>query len=236
MFFVFVMKNYSIAQIHRTLGKYELREREVEIGPGLDVRVAEVGDAYVILDSMVEKERQHQKVERFPYWAEIWPASLALSKWFYRNKLEVSMGWGCELGCGLGLVGIVLAKMGWKILATDFVEDALIFTAHNARLNRVVGSHQVNYLDWRNPVGQQRGYMVGSDLVYEKKNHPYLERVLRTLLQPGGRFYLGDPQRKAASDFVSMLRVQGYDHRVETQGETWDSNEYLIDIHVFTKP
>ena len=56
------------------------------------------------------------------------------------------------------------------------------------------------------------------------------------MLLPGGRFYLGDPQRKDATAFVARLVAQGYSQRQETHVETWNSVEYQVTIHVFTKP
>ena len=202
----------------------------------MEIRAVEVADAYQILEKMIEQESRDQRVERFPYWAEIWPTSLALARWFCEDRVTGPTDWACELGCGLGVLGIVLAKLGWRVEATDFVEDALVFASHNARINNVSGNHRVGYLDWRNPVGAPRECLVGSDIVYEKKNHPCLQRILRTLLLPGGRFYLGDPQRKSAGEFVSTLVGQGYCHQVETRSQMWNSTEHQVDIHSFRKP
>ncbi len=230
------MKRYGERQIRRTLSKYDTLQVRRSLAAGYDLQMTEVGDVNVLLDSMIEREGRFQGVDRFPYWAELWPTALAMAQWFCRAEEPIPKGWTCELGCGLGLVGIALARLGWRVEATDFVEDALIFAAHNARLNRVQHNHRVAYLDWRNPVGGPYECLVGSDIIYEKKNHRYLERILRKLLLPGGRFYLGDPQRKDAGDFVSRLVAQGYSQRRETRVETWNSVEYQVAIYVFTKP
>ena len=230
------MKRYGDRQIRRTLSKYDTRQERRSLASGCELQMTAVGDVDALVDRMIEREGRFQGVDRFPYWAELWPTALAMAHWFCRAEEPIPKGWTCELGCGLGLVGIALAKLGWRVEATDFVEDALIFAAHNARLNGVQHNHRVAYLDWRNPVGEPRECLVGSDIVYEKKNHRYLERILRKLLLPGGRFYLGDPQRKDADDFVSRLVAQGYSQRRETRVETWNSVEYQVAIHVFTKP
>lgn len=85
----------------------------------------EVEDAYSLLDRMIEQEGRLHRVERFPYWAELWPASLALSRWFCQVDDLPRVDRALELGCGIGLVGITLAHLGWNVEATDFVEDAL---------------------------------------------------------------------------------------------------------------
>ena len=230
------MKSYNAQQIKRTLHKYSMGELAIDLAPKVRLKMAEVIDAYTILEKMAEHEAKSRRVERFPYWAEIWPTSVALARWFLEARLPAPAGWACELGCGLGLVGIVLAKIGWRVEATDFVEDALILTNHNARLNTVDANHCVGYLDWRNPVGAKREYLVASDIVYEKKNHRYLEKVLQAVLAPGGCLYLGDPQRIACGEFVALLQQRGYGHRVETRQEFWNGVEQLVDIHALTKP
>jgi predicted nicotinamide N-methyase len=230
------MKQYDTKKVRRTIAKYATNEVRFDLHDGLGLSMAVVVDPYVLLDKMAEREAQQKRAERFPYWAEIWPTSLALARWLWQAQLQKPEGWVCELGCGLGLVGIVLARLGWRVEATDFVEDALVFASYNAMLNKIGANHRVSYLDWRNPVGKQRSCMVASDVVYEKKNHPYLDRILRRLLMPGGHFYLGDPQRKASSEFVKMLEGQGYGHQVKTQSQSWAGKEHQVDIHEFTKP
>jgi len=229
------MKRFSDKQIRRIVGKYSVVENQWSLADGIEIDLVEVSDRYDLLDRMIEQEGRMVRVERFPYWAEIWPASLALANWMCVNKLPIPRGWTRELGCGLGLLGIVMAKLGWKIEASDYVEDALVFAAHNAQKNRVTDLHRVSYLDWSNPVGKVCECLVASDVVYEKKNHVYLNRVLRTLLAPGGRFYLSDPKRRPAKRFVAMLVKQQYTHEVETITQALGSVEYNVDIHTFTK-
>ena len=229
------MKHYQTKHVHRTLNKYSLNSLEVEIATGHTLELVGVVDPYELLDQMIEKENINRD-ERFPYWAELWPSSLGLSRWFCAANIKPSAHRVVELGCGLGLLGIVLARLGWRVEATDFVEDALIFSTYNARNNQVGGRHQVAYLDWRNPLGGTCEYMVAADVVYEKKNHPYLARVLRQRLAPGGWFYLADPQRPTARSFCELLESKGYGHQVEFCQTKWKSLEHTIDIHIFQKP
>ena len=231
------MRNFSARQERKTLAKYCTRQIQWTAGPGLDdLRLLEVVDPYSLLDRMVEQEARNLRVERYPYWAELWPTSLGLAHWFCRADLNPPAGWTRELGCGLGLVGIVLARLGWRVEASDFIEDALIFTHYNARLNGVGGRHRVSYLDWRNPIGQPGSCMVASDVVYERQNHPYLRRLLRDLLLPGGTFYLGDPQRPLAAPFIADLQQIGYRHQPESCTFTWRGRRYTIDVHRLHKP
>lgn len=231
------MKSYTPAQLRRALSKYSTRETEVVLADQVALRMTEVEDAYALLDRLIEQEEEKKRrPERFPYWAEIWPASVALARWFFAQQLERPVSGARELGCGVGLVSVALARLGWQVEATDFVEAALAFSSFNARANQVGNGHRVAYLDWRHPAGQPAECLVAADVVYERKNHPHLARVLRHLLLPGGRFFLGDPQRPAARYFAGLLAEQGYGHQVESHPVRWRALEHQVDIHIFTKP
>ena len=239
------MKDFSQRQIRRTLQKYDMEQWDVDVTIGHRLQIVGVTDPYQLLDRMLEKEEQSV---RFPYWAEVWPSSLALGRWI----LEVAgddesdsdptfgpppnSGEVLELGCGLGLLGICLARAGWQVKATDFVEDALIFASHNAANNGSSGRFRVAYLDWRRPVGSPVRCIVGADLVYEKSNHRPLDNLLRQLLLPGGRFLLADPRRPAARYFCQILIEQDYRHSVQTREVRWKSTAHQVHIHVFDKP
>jgi len=230
------MKRYSTRQISQTIKKYDTTAVEVEIDDGLQLSMLETTDPYALLDRLIKQEQEdgRDKVTRFPYWAEIWPAALALSRWFVATAQPPERA--LELGCGLGLVGIALARLGWMVEATDYVEDALVFTAHNAARNGVGSRHIVSYLDWSHPVGTPGRVLVGSDVAYEKSLHPYLLRTVRALLAPGGRLILSDPGRPAARPFLEAMSRAGYDHRTDEVQVTWNSLDHRVDIHTFIRP
>ncbi len=239
------MREISAKRVRRTLRKYELADWDVDLSVTYRLRMVGVTDPYQLLDRMLENNTEHQESVRFPYWAEIWPSSIALGSWFLENSVEVadhllsdlarSQG-VLELGCGLGLLGICIARAGWQVTATDFVEDALIFSAHNAARNGASARHRVSYLDWRRPVGAPVRCIVGADLVYERANHQILINLLRQLLLPGGRFILGDPRRPMARHFCRLLVDQGYVHRLQSRQVCWKSTSHQVHIHVFDKP
>ena len=229
------MKRYSPRQIKRILRKYDTRQSIVEVNDGVSLSIVETADAYALLDRLLEREDQNQNLSRFPYWAEIWPAAIGLSRWFSAHPPPPGREI-VELGCGLGLVGIALAKLGCRVEATDFVEDALVFTAHNADRNGVRNCHSVSYLDWSHPAGKATEFMVGSDVAYEKQNHLHLSRLLRQLLKPGGTLFISDPSRPAAQPFIRGLVSGGYGHEQHSVRVAWGALEYEIDIHVLTKP
>ncbi len=231
------IRSYSAKQIRRTMRKYVLASQEFRVAPGIDVRVVAVDDAYTLFDRMVEQEaRQLRRPERYPYWAEVWPAAVALAQWFAMADSAPAPARALELGCGLGLVGVALARLGWQVEATDYVEDALVLTAHNAHLNQVSMGLSVGYLDWNHPTGATAPYVVASDVLYDPANHAPLVRALHRLLEPSGWFYTSDPRRAPAQRFVGLLTDRGYEHAVHCVRLQWRGGEHTVDIHAFGKP
>ncbi len=222
----------------RVFSKYDVTDSVYVINENLSLNMFEVADTYELLDGLIENESQKRSVERFPYWAEVWPSSIGLAKWFNENQKKIIQpdGWVRELGCGVGLVGISLAVMGWSVEATDYVADALVFSAENAKVNQIANKHRVAYLDWRNPVGEICNCMVGSDIIYEKRNHLLIIRLIESQLASGGDLYLSDPKRVASRGFVDLLIKNGYRHSIDSINVKHGSLNNAIDIHHFVKP
>ncbi|MEE2659098.1 MAG: methyltransferase type 12 [Candidatus Latescibacterota bacterium] len=231
------MKRYSQRQIGRALAKHDTVEVNVDIADGGDpLRLLESRDSYALLDRLIEQEEASLQAIRFPYWAEIWPAAIGLARWLTTHSIKPASGWTRELGCGIGLAGVAMARRGWVVEATDFIEDALMFTTLNAQRNGVAHRHRVAYLDWSHPVGESCDCMIASDVAYEKALHPYLNRTLRSLLAPGGRLYLSDPGRPVAQPFIESLKTHGYSHSEDVVVVQWKSLEHRIHVHTLNKP
>ena len=93
--------------------------------------------------------------EYMPYWPTIWPAAYlladAVAAWPQTEHSEAADREApviLELGCGLGLVGIVAATRGYQVILTDCDGDAVAFAAENARRNRIALAG-ARTLDWR---------------------------------------------------------------------------------------
>ena len=74
------MRRFSQKQIQRTISKYTTVENEWDLSKAVSLKIAEVAETYEMLERMVEQEGRMVPVDRFPYWAEVWPASLALAR------------------------------------------------------------------------------------------------------------------------------------------------------------
>ena len=101
---------------------------EVVAVDGRDLRLLRPRDSEALLD-----EEAFEREEFLPYWAELWPSSLALARAIAGRALRGART--LELGCGLGLPSIAAALAGGRVLATDWSADAVELTAANAERN-----------------------------------------------------------------------------------------------------
>ena len=96
------VRRYSDRQIRRTLSKYETRQVRRTLATSCELQMTAVGDVDALVDRMIEREGRLQRVERFPYWAELWPTALAMAQWFCHAEEPIPRGWACETGLWLG--------------------------------------------------------------------------------------------------------------------------------------
>lgn len=186
-------------------GEYDVHEVAYRFGDG-DFRFLSVRDSYALLDRISPEE--FLKDEQMPYWAEIWPAAVTLSRELMVTG-ELSGKSVLELGAGVGMASIAAARSGARVLATDYSTEALRFIAYNAMRNGV--SLDTCRLDWRMIMGNEKfDAVIAADVLYERVNLLPIVTALDTLLTPGGAAYIADPRRRLADQFLELVHENGF--------------------------
>jgi len=204
----------------------------------LDVVVETVapggGDAVSVLRPRDWDELRHQEgavARTTPYWARLWPSGLALADALaLRDDLDGARV--LELGAGLGLPSVVAARAGARVLATDGVSDAVVFTAHNLAVNDLEG--EVALVDWRAADALvERGpwdLIVAADVFYLRHNVEALLRLLPRLTNYGrGEVVIADPSRAGGRDFLAAARGL---FRVDTRA---DPERERVNLHTLRR-
>jgi predicted nicotinamide N-methyase len=161
-------------------------------------------------------EKDFEKDERLPYWADVWPSSTALATTV--ASLEGRGKRALELGCGVGLVTVAAMRAGYDVLATDYYADALLFARRNAL--RAIGREPATLLvDWRAlPAGLGRFDLVlASDVLYEREYATLIADALVATLAPRGVALIADPGRTALLAFVTACEQRGCTVRVRAK-------------------
>ena len=182
-------------------------------------------------DDLISEE-DYVRDERLPYWADQWPSGLVLAA-----HLVTKRGEGArllELGCGTGLVATAAVLAGFDVTATDYYEDACLFTRWNAWHNTGVAI-AAPPLDWRTYPDNLRRYdmVVASDVLYEPRYPEMVAAMFSRSLAPGGSALVADPGRVALPAFLAACAARGLVAEPPLV-VPWDSGEQHQQISIFT--
>jgi predicted nicotinamide N-methyase len=185
----------------RLQGRFELANTRLSIGPR----------AYDLLrprnvDDLISEE-DFAIDERIPYWADCWPSARVLAERIARQS-----GRGLrllELGCGIGLVSLVAASRGFRVLATDYYAAALEFTAANAQRNGLDGV-DTRLVDWRKLPDDLDTFDVvaASDVLYEQRQAALIAAAMDRALGPTGVGLVSDPGRRTAPALADQCAIR----------------------------
>jgi predicted nicotinamide N-methyase len=187
---------------------------------GLPIRLVRPADPDQLLDDpLVANWNRHD--DYMPYWAYVWPAAYLLAECVARERWPESIEGACaghvlEIGCGLGLAGLVAVARGLSVQFTDYDQAALDFVAQSAAENGFDSArYSLRRLDWRHLPDERYPIILGADVIYEARLVPLVAALLCRLLAPGGVGLLASPYRLAANGFPAAAAEVGLVCRTE---------------------
>ncbi len=184
-----------------------IRETRVRAG-GREITLFRPGDPDRLLDAPEVRARNVAE-DYMPYWAYLWPGAFLLSDAVAAGKWLKDLQ-ALEIGCGLGLPGMVALAHGLRVHFTDHDPTALHFVERNARANGFEFSNfSTALLDWRDPPPERYRLILGADVTYEKRLVPLVAGVLAAMLAHDGIALISDPNRVATEGLRDALAVLG---------------------------
>jgi len=158
------------------------------------------------LESFVDPE---DSLRHFPLWIRIWEASFVLADYLAGLDAEPGKRF-LEIGCGVGVVGIVASCFGHHVTMTEYNQDALNFARANALLNET-SNVVIRELDWNKPeIEGSFDYIVGSEVLFRESDFQSILRLFKAYLKEKGEIILAEGIRKTSVAF--MRRVSATFH------------------------
>ncbi|HRH65310.1 MAG TPA: methyltransferase domain-containing protein [Bacteroidia bacterium] len=208
-------------------------QREIIFLSQLSIKLDIISDVDYLFNELIKKGEEHPDVqdERIPYWADLWPSAIVLAQYLVSASVIHPKMNVLEIGCGLGLPGIVAGKLGANVALTDYLPEPLIFAKHNWDLNN--SSPAVcKILDWRNPVPSFAADLVlAADVAYESSAFTDLTNAFRVLIKPGGELVMTEPNRAYAQSFFNDLKVEGFDVKTTHSNVVRHGLKTKVNIH-----
>jgi len=184
------------------------------------IRLVRPADPDQLLDDpLVVHWNRHD--DYMPYWAYVWPAAYLLAERVAREPSLEPIEGSCiaqvlEIGCGLGLAGLVAVARGLCVQFTDYDQAALGFVAQSAAENGFdPARYSIRRLDWRRLPDEHYPIILGADVLYEARLVPLVAALLRQLLAPGGVGLLASHYRVAARGFPAAVAAVGLSCQAE---------------------
>lgn len=158
-----------------------------------------------------------------PYWGQVWPAAIGLSKFLVENPEQIRNLHILELAGGLGLPSLVAAHFAKSVCCSDYIEDAVTIARESAKLNKLdITTHVIDWNDIPNHIAKD--VVLLSDINYEPAIFDQLFLLLKNLLSQNAKIILSTPQRLMAKPFIERLLPFVVEQtEVEVLGKEWVS-------------
>lgn len=187
---------------------YEVEIVNHHIG-GSDFRIRALLNRQQFSDPDGSAERAGVAPASWPLFGVVWPAGLALAE--EMSHFPIAGKSILELGCGIALTSLVLARRGADITACDYHPLAEAFLQHNVALNQLPAL-PFRTAPWLgpNPLLGRYDLIVGSDLLYERDHATLLAGFIALHTHPASQVLIADPGRGYVSTFSALMANLGY--------------------------
>ena len=182
----------------------------IEFGK-LDIHLRTLRNKQQYFDKNGVAEKLGISSAMWPMFGVVWPSSVVLAN--YLLDFEIKYKRILEVGCGIGLVSLLLNSRIANITATDFHPEVEQFLKVNVRLNngKEIPFKRTGWDDNVSTLGKF-DLIVGSDLLYENEHFISLSGFINQHAKSDSEVILVDPRRGSHSLFSKKMVSLGYSH------------------------
>lgn len=187
---------------------YTVKTTTLRIGAD-DYRVRSLVDRQQFSDPAGLAESLGISSATWPLFGVTWPAGIALAE--EMTDFAIAGKRILEVGCGLGLISLVLQRRGADITACDHHPLAEEFLRQNCELNGLAPVPFVR-APWEgpNPNLGKFDLILGGDLLYERDHPALLSGFVAQHANPVSEVIVSDPGRPHCGRFAKLMIEQGY--------------------------
>lgn len=157
----------------------------------------------------------------FPYWAKLWPSSIALLEVFRGHPHLIQNKHVLEIGAGIGLPSLMMADVAKSIQISDYDKEAVTLLQKNIEHLQLENVEAIQ-LDWNAiPENLQPEVLILSDVNYDPTQFTNLTKLIEKFIHQDCTVILSTPQRIMASPFVQKLELyikERHDRLIDENG------------------
>lgn len=169
-----------------------------------------------------------------PYWALVWIGARAMAARL-RSRPGLAGARVLDLGCGLGLTGVVAGIGGAHVTFVDYVDEAVAFARVNAE-HHSLSDYSARRLDFTaDRLAERFDLILAADIVYDPDHYSALVEFLCTHLAADGTILLTESLRADAKRVIEMLARAGFRDRVEAVWVWEDGKRERTWLHTLTR-
>lgn len=166
-----------------------------------------------------------------PYWAHLWTGAVSLAR-YVDARVQVRGRSVLDLGCGLGLTGIVAARNGGLVTFADKETAACTFALANARANACPAC-EAQPLDFtRDRLDVRFDCILAAEILYDRPTFAALATFIAAHLAEDGQALLADAGRTDTRGFYAALDRLGLSWTRHTHAEREDG--LPLPVHIVT--
>jgi len=201
----------------------------VEFPGGLQLHVPDPDQVKPIYDQLIAINPDTV----FPFWAKIWPSSLALTSFLQKETQLIRSKHVLEIGAGIGLPSFSISREASSLVISDYSTEAVALMEKN--IEYLVLQHaKAIYLDWNHfPSDLTADTVLFSDINYDPEQFEALLTLIKQLLEKGATVIIATPERISAVAFAVKLEpyvTSSVLETVETAHQTMDIRIFVLSV------
>jgi predicted nicotinamide N-methyase len=180
-----------------------------------------------------ERQVSANPAARSPFWAKLWPSSIAMAEFIIDNSSLIAGGTVLEIAGGLGLPALAAALYAKRVIYTDIEPAAVLLFSKLFTRNQVTNLEAFT-LDWDVlPADVSADFLLLSDVNYDDSSFESLHELIHRFLDHGSVVILTTPMRLIGRDFILPLLPYAIEQQVKTI--TWSGSDTMITVLVLKR-